>query len=278
MNCIYILSHNRPDNIPTVEALKKSNNTLPIFLVVGDDDPQLEKYKKIHDNLIIFNKTSIDIDSMSNFNEMGAPLFARKYIEDHAKQNNIENYVMLDDDYNIFGLRYTTGDKTLHQKRIQNITEVFNFFFQIQNSMKKNIQLSFGQNGDYIGGADSRLYKKGVLYKCMNVFICHKDYPIPFQGIFNDDLNGGLNLVKKGIIPITIKGFTINQEQTQLFEGGLTHAYRKYGTYVKSFYSIMLCPTAVKIQVMGSVNYRLHHQVQTEHAIPKIIQEKYKKK
>ena len=41
---------------------------------------------------------------------------------------------------------------------------------------------------------------------------------------------------------MTIPHIMINQKPTLQREGGLTEVYLEYGTYVKSFYSVMFSP------------------------------------
>ena len=70
----------------------------------------------------------------------------------------------------------------------------------------------------------------------------------------------------------------LDQTLTQKKTGGNTDAYLQYGTYVKSFYSVMCNPSSVKISMMGETHRRIHHAVDWEHTVPKIISDKYKKK
>lgn len=73
----------------------------------------------------------------------------------------------------------------------------------------------------------------------------------------------------------------IQQMQTQKQSGGLTDAYLHYGTYVKSFYAVMMNPSCVKVAAMGdpkSGNYRMHHRVRYDLSCPVIISDKYRKK
>ena len=69
----------------------------------------------------------------------------------------------------------------------------------------------------------------------------------------------------------------LDQPQTQANAGGITEAYLQYGTYVKSFYSVMLCPSCVKISEMGQSHKRIHHLIDWEVAVPKIVSSKFKK-
>jgi len=57
----------------------------------------------------------------------------------------------------------------------------------------------------------------------------------------------------------------------------MTESYLDGGTYLKSFYSVMFNPSCIKIMMMGNKHKRLHHAVFWNNAVPKIINERYKK-
>ncbi len=54
--------------------------------------------------------------------------------------------------------------------------------------------------------------------------------------------------------------------------------YIEYGTYVKSFFSVMVAPSCVKIGIMGSSHKRVHHLIAWENCTPKIVSDRFKKK
>ena len=56
----------------------------------------------------------------------------------------------------------------------------------------------------------------------------------------------------------------------------MTDIYLDSGTYVKSFYTIMYAPSCTKIRPMGSVYRRLHHSINWNNAVPKVIPENCK--
>jgi hypothetical protein len=69
---------------------------------------------------------------------------------------------------------------------------------------------------------------------------------------------------------------TLNQLDTQQNKGGNTEMYKELGTYVKSFYSVVCNPSSVKIAEMGCDHKRIHHLVEWEQAVPKIISDRFK--
>lgn len=48
------------------------------------------------------------------------------------------------------------------------------------------------------------------------------------------------------------------------------------GTYNKSFYTIISSPSSVKISIMGDKHYRVHHKINWENTVPKIISDRFK--
>jgi hypothetical protein len=73
-----------------------------------------------------------------------------------------------------------------------------------------------------------------------------------------------------------VTNMIIVQKQTQKQQHGLTDLYLKVGTYTKSFYSVIVAPSCVKIALMGDTHERIHHQITWNNAVPKIINQRYR--
>ncbi len=84
-------------------------------------------------------------------------------------------------------------------------------------------------------------------------------------------------MVRRGYVFISNPYVSVIQIETQKNSGGLTEMYKTFGTYIKSFYSVMFNPSCVKISTMGRVDRRIHHKINWSNAIPMIIEERYKK-
>jgi hypothetical protein len=74
-----------------------------------------------------------------------------------------------------------------------------------------------------------------------------------------------------------ISNVCLVQLATQSNSGGNTEAYKSFGTYVKSFYSVMAAPDCCKIDLMGTTNKRIHHKINWNNAVPKILDEQHRK-
>ena len=57
----------------------------------------------------------------------------------------------------------------------------------------------------------------------------------------------------------------------------MTELYLDAGMYVKSFYTVMYCPSCVVVSAMGTAHRRLHHHIKWRYAVPKILRESVKK-
>ena len=111
----------------------------------------------------------------------------------------------------------------------------------------------------------------------MNALFCRSDHPIEFRGTMNEDVTTYTTLGSRGELFFTFVDVHIIQLNTQSLGGGMTEAYRESGTYLKTFYSVMSMPSAIKVGMMYSKHQRIHHRIDWECCVPKILNEKYRK-
>jgi hypothetical protein len=74
-----------------------------------------------------------------------------------------------------------------------------------------------------------------------------KQKELKFIGRMNDDVTTYLTQGKVGKLFFQTAAVVMVQKQTQSNAGGNTEVYKQYGTYVKSFYSVMAEPSCCKI-------------------------------
>lgn len=226
----------------------------------------------------VFNKEQAikecGIDLMDNFNKKSAVIYARHYAFKIAKKLKIKYFVMLDDDYAGFYVAdFLKGGWILNNNL--NIEKIFAKMFDFYIKNKKLLAFSISQGGDFIGGITNSHLK--VKRKAMNVFICDADKPLNFLGSINEDTNYYISYGARDGFCFQLHNVKVNQAETQLQSGGLTDIYLDLGTYVKSFYSVMLQPVGVKVAPMGDNHKRLHHKVNYNKICPKIIRAEHKK-
>lgn len=269
---VLILCHGRPQYNETFFTLKRSGYTGRIVIVVDNLDDKKDEYIRRYgfENVFVFNKSwiAIESDSMNNFNDRRATLFVRNATFSIAKELGLDYFLVLDDDYGSFCHKREECERT--SKRLD---EVFKDFVEyLINTPIKCI--AFSQGGDHIGGYNpNRMFKR----KVMNSFFCVTSRPFEYYGTMNDDVNMYLVNGARGDILLTFYPFMLHQEMTQAVVEGLTETYKKYGTYVKSFYSIICAPSCCSIQLMGDKEMRLHHRIKWGNATPCIISDRFKK-
>ena len=276
---ILILSHGRANNVRTVPTLKDVGYTGKWYIVLDDEDNQYDEYVKNFgkEHIIVFNKVEVGktFDIMDNFPGRGVPTFARNVFHKIAKDLGLTYFLELEDDYMCFRQRYDDNGmmRTRYVTNFDLLIEPYLEFLDLSGALC----VAFAQTGDFLGGLGSTVWSQQITRKAMNSFFCRVDRPFQFYGRFNDDVNSYVENGKRGYLYFTTRDMCLDQPQTQANAGGITEAYLQYGTYVKSFYSVMLCPNCVKISEMGQSHKRIHHLIDWEVAVPKIISSKFKK-
>jgi hypothetical protein len=279
---VFILSHGRPDNVITYETLRRCGYTGKIYIICDDEDKTLAQYKEKYKNeVIVFSKADYvnKFDIMDNFEGNKVIVYARNACYDIARKLGLDYFFEYEDDYNQFIFRYVDGE-LLRNQAIKNLDEILGLMIACLDETKATT-IAFAQGGDFIGGANS--FKNNTFKrKAMNSFVFRvnknpKD-DVLFVGRMNDDVTTYLTQGKVGKLFFQLSNVMLNQLATQSNTGGNTEAYKTFGTYVKSFYSVMASPSCCKVTLMGVTNKRLHHKIRWNHAVPKIISESYKKK
>ena len=279
---VFILTHGRPDNVITIETLKKCGYTGKLFLVIDNEDKTAEQYYKNfgRDKVIMFDKKKYadECDECNNFDERRTITMARNACFDIAKKVGVTYFIQLDDDYTHF---YYTSDTELKyrsdHKSIKKINNIFNYFLEFYKSNNYK-SIAFAQGGDFIGGEGSSVWTKKMARKCMNSFICSTERPFKFIGAMNEDVNTYTTRGSRGDLFITIAWIRLEQKRTQSQGGGISEMYDKFGTYCKAFTTVINMPSSVKVSKMGVSDMRIHHKINWKNTVPKIISEDLKKK
>lgn len=279
--CVFILCYGRPDNCDTLNTLRKANYTGKYYLVLSTDDSTISRYIDNfgEEHILIFDKNKLDFDCMDTFGNKKCVVYARNVCFELAKQVGVRYFLELDDDYTKLRFRFERNGK-LASRYCIDADELFSVMLDLLNSSDKIYSVALAQTGDYIGGLGSAMLSGSgkSVRKCMNSFFCDVTKRFDFAGTFNEDVNTYTALQSKGPVFLTVQHASVNQRDTQQTTGGMVDIYNTFGTYVKSFYSVMCCPSAVKICMMGDTHYRMHHRVSWNNCVPKIISDYYKKK
>jgi hypothetical protein len=277
---IFILTHGRPDMVVTYDTLRRQGYTGPVRLVVDDMDDKKEEYlKRFPDETIVFDKkkSSELFDSGDNFKTYRGVVYARNAVFDLATDLGYEFFIVLDDDYRHFMFRF---DKKFNYRPrvVRNLDKLF--APMVEYFDRSGIAcLAMAQGGHFIGGESSPMAEKvKTRRKLMNFFVCSTSRRFEVPGRINEDVNLYCLSGSTGSVFLTTNQVSLEQIQTQSNAGGMTGLYLDHGTYVKSFYSVIFCPSFVSVSILQDRdNARLHHKVNWRCAVPKILRESCKK-
>lgn len=275
----FILTHGRADNVKTYKAARKAGYTGRIVLVLDNEDEQLEQYYSIYgkENCYVFDKMKYILSSDSICKgDHRAILYARNACFDIARELGYKYFIELDDDYYEFSWKFDEHGR-YKQRHILDLNFVWRRMLEYFVACPF-ASIAMAQCGDFIGGGQNPLARTiGTKRKAMNSFICSIEREFEFKGRYNDDVNTYTRLSQQGYVFLTIAQVVINQEESQSADGGMTEVYKNDGTYQKSFSSVVVCPSAVKLSMMGDKFKRIHHSIDWKRVSPMIINEKYKK-
>lgn len=277
---VFILTHGRPDSIYTLNSLRVCGFTGRVVLVLDDGDETVHEYinKYTFGNIKVFDKKAYAeaIDEFDNFEDRRAIVYARNACFDIAADLEYTYFLQLDDDYVSFDYRLVIDDKAVF-KPVKNLDAVFDSVLDYYKSIPA-YSIAFAQGGDFIGGIDNgRQTFRFSQRKVMNTFFCSTERRFKFFGRINEDVNVYTDFQSKGNLFLTLQNLSITQQRTQQKRGGLTDIYLQLGTYVKSFYTLMCAPSCTRISMMNANHKRLHHSIDWDVAVPKIIREEVQK-
>ena len=276
---IFILSHGRANEILTVNTLNRQHYTGKYYIVIDNEDDQEDLYrKKFGDKIIQFDKKAqaekTDTGDLDNDRRVG--VFARNAIQDIADNMGYKYHLQLDDDFSGFVFRYPKGEK-LGSSPVKYLDEILKSVVEFFEDTNIDA-LSFSLPADFMGGVESPKLKAGLFPKTMGTFFMKRDKKRYFRMRMNDDITTCLLNNRIGNLFLTIAPIMVDTPGTQDMAGGMTDIYVENGTYRKSYYSVMNCPSFVKIYAFrNKLGTRLHHQVEWDYANPKILNERYKK-
>lgn len=276
----FILTHGRPEKVYTIDALRNAGYTGRIVLVIDNEDKTADQYyeKFGREDVVMFDKLkkSKEFDTIDIGRDRRAIVYARNACFDIAKDLGYKYFLELDDDYTNFRQRFIKDNGQFGSWYLKDFDAVVDCMLEFLETSGA-LTVAFAQTGDFIGGSGSKVFKDKLARKAMNSFFCKTENKFDFIGRINEDVNTYVNLGSKGNLFFTVSDMSLDQTQTQANSGGMTELYLNAGTYVKSFFTVISNPSSVKLYTVGSSHKRIHHSINWEHAVPKIISSHYKK-
>lgn len=281
--CVFIISHGRPEKVLTYKTLIKRKYQGPLFIVCDNEDKTVDQYRKNFgsDKILVFNKIQYadQVDNCDNFKNRRTTTHARNACFDFAKSLGFEYFLVLDDDYTDFRFTFDKRGVSI-RKQVRLITPVFHAMIKMLNVDERIDSVCMMQTGDMVGWQDSTtmedIHFPFKRRKAMNSFFCKTSRRFWFFSRLNEDVNTYMSLGSRGRLFFTIPDVYLQQAQTQATSGGMSEAYLASGTYVKSFYTVMIGPSYAITTITASMK-RLHHKINWNNASPKILDDSHKK-
>lgn len=277
---VIVLCHCRPNDTTTPQTLRDCKYTGDIILLLDDEDETIDQYRKNFPDLKIeiYSKDEKmkTVDAMDITHDKRCAVYARNACFDVANKYGYKYFCQMDDDYTTIPYRYMANNK-LYRNNNSNLDEVFKAYIEFMLCNENIGSVAFAEPGDFVGGCGSNLNRKLYLHKCMGSWICFVDRPLHFCGTMNDDVNTYSLNGSRGQMFFTFNFIMIDTPATQAVKGGMTDIYLGRGTYSKTFYTVLCCPSFVSVDMFGDRYYRIHHKFDWKHAHPKLISGRYKK-
>lgn len=275
----FILTHGRPDRVDTFKSLRKQGFTGRVVIVLDDQDETRAAYEKKFgaDSVMVFDKraTTKRVQACDNYDKPLGVMCARRACRDIAESMGIEYFIQLDDDYTQW-LHKRNATGAYEERQAANLDAVFAALLEFYKKTNA-VTLAIAQTGDYIGGSENQMATTPISRKAMNFFICSTRRPFDFLGRLNEDVNAYVSGGSRGELYLSFMEFALRQRATQINAGGMSEIYLQLGTYMKSFYTVLLHPSSVKISVLNTTNSRIHHKIEWRNTVPCLIRADWKK-
>ena len=272
---ILIISHERPE-CSTYSFLREHGYTGKIVILIDDKDACIDEYKeKYKEQVVVFDKDKVELDLMDNFDgPKSIATYAREQCMVVAKEQNLDCFIMIDDDLKNIKLR--KGKSVT--KKISNLDDIFDNCVDYLMQTKLDV-LGFGTDEDYIGGKSDD-FKLGI---ATNIYLIKVNSNIHFRGRYTEDrimfLEG--QQIGKAIMKTTKihTSFNVWRSDKKTNKGGCQDAYGIDKTYQMYFYPVIATPNISFIRVSDILVNGEQRVTSTtkRHSFPKIISGRYKK-
>lgn len=169
----FILCYNRSDNIPTLDVLRSFNITDNIYLVFGNDDPRLGEFNDFSNCVpLIFNKSEFDdsVDALGTYKwTKKICTYARAFVDEYARCNNMKYVCILFDDIKSIRLRYVSDGVVKNVKKF-NLALLLDWYVDLLNVNEHVCMIGPPGSSFYIGCTVNTLNKVATHYGNMLIY------------------------------------------------------------------------------------------------------------
>jgi len=274
---IFIPSYKRAKNNKTAKYfIKIGYDPKKIHVILDSEADDFKEYEEVCAKMGV-NLHVFDMEEARNtYDFIHRPQktkrtvgIARNMFQDIAKKNNIEFFVVIDDDTNGFEIRPFGVYHCIAKLDLIN-----SVFLAIKEFMVKRQIGCFGisQTGDMFARTNKNLIRR----KIMNTTF----YLMPLmykgeKGFLDEDTCMFSNMMNEGYFAVSLaSGLVLKQTSSALAKGGLTELYRESKLLVKSLNTPIMFPSSCIAEKQKRNGNRLHHKINYRYLMPCIIKGK----
>lgn len=277
--CI-IISHGRPDNIPTLLSLSKSGYSGDTYVLIDDEDKFSSQYiENHHDKILMFNKQKFIDNNTGLFdkNLRKVAVHARNAAESIVKNDlKLDYYLLLDDDIINFHIKYIDNNQKLSRCKLTNLDDVIQLY--ISYMQQSNIAtIGLAHEGMFLGGSIQSFInpshsKNRIL---ANAFLRNMRYDIVWGPDMCEDFITSINENNKAHVWMTLPFIAICCKKQGMnkskIDGGNSEVYINSGNYGVAKYAFLSHPDSYKISKNVWFECKSYDFI-----VPKILSDKYK--
>lgn len=269
---IFIPSYHRPKNLRTVKYFRKIGWDMRYITVFvdneTDDIPEYEETASEYGfNLHVFDmeeaRRKYDYVHRASQSRRSAGQ-ARNMFQDYAAEKEIDFYVVIDDDTQMF-------TSYMQRRKLKDRDIIRRSFLAVEDLMRKRKigVMGLPQQGDFVGGYQQSLF----IRKVMNTTF----YLLPYvyrgeRGVQDDDTSLFTGIINEGLFTGTIlHSLVLKQMQSATQEGGLTDLYNECKLLNKALVTVIQFPSAIFAEKQEQNGNRVHHRIRYKHLGPVII-------
>lgn len=250
---VYVLSKGRYDNPITTKHLDWMGVDYKVIVEKQEYDLYKETFPKSK-LLILPQKYINDLDKVHIFDDYEKTIHssscARNFAIEHSKAQGNTHHWCLDDNINGF-LKFNNNEAYKIKSPIY-FRWMEDFILQF-----KNVVMAMPEYDMFVV---SKLKYKPLQFnsRIMSCQLINNDIPLRFRGLYNEDVDFSIRVLKMGLCTASFYMFTQRKMGTQSVKGGNTDKVYKKGTYNKTKLLAIEHPDVVKMVVRYG---RVHHQV-----------------
>lgn len=270
---VFITSHERARETTTAKALREHGYSGRIYTVIDDWDSDLEQYRELHPDVIVFSKPEWmeRTKCLTNTGFSRSVVYARNFVEHQAVRLGLSYFLMIDDDITKFTERYEAAGR-LASRPLSDFDALVDEYVRFLGTTGVAC-VSLGAMGSYIGGLSA--FFDEPKRRCCGAFFRNASVEIDWRGEMNEDY---ITSILEGVSGKLFLELKFVQIQTTAIgksaKGGLVEAYKRFDGYSRTFLAVLSNPSCVAVKCWRG---DCVITCATNNAYPKVISGRWKR-